>query len=45
MSEKPIVVADTMQLWLRIPLVSPEMEGAQGTENEDALFLVRTPSY
>ncbi|CAM6114727.1 unnamed protein product [Calypogeia fissa] len=32
-----------MQLWLRIPLVSPEMEGAQGTENEDALFLKRDP--
>ncbi|BBN09504.1 type II protein arginine methyltransferase [Marchantia polymorpha subsp. ruderalis] len=30
-----------MQLWLRIPLVSPAMEAAQGTENEDLLFLER----
>ncbi|KAL3689090.1 hypothetical protein R1sor_015399 [Riccia sorocarpa] len=31
----------SLQLWLRIPLVSPELEAAQGTEEEDRLFLER----
>lgn len=32
-----------MQLWLRIPLVSPELQAAEGTVNEDAIFLRRDP--
>lgn len=30
-----------MQLWLRIPLVSPELQEAEGTPNEDSVFLKR----
>lgn len=30
-----------MQLWLRIPLVSPELQEAEGTSNEDAVFVRR----
>lgn len=32
-----------MQLWLRIPLVSPELQNAEGTSDEDAVFLKRDP--
>eukprot|EP00246_Nothoceros_aenigmaticus_P003341 TRINITY_DN1443_c0_g1_i1.p1 TRINITY_DN1443_c0_g1~~TRINITY_DN1443_c0_g1_i1.p1 ORF type:complete len:394 (+),score=58.92 TRINITY_DN1443_c0_g1_i1:284-1465(+) len=30
-----------MQLWVRIPLVSPELQNAEGTPEEDAVFLKR----
>ncbi|KAI5061937.1 hypothetical protein GOP47_0022476 [Adiantum capillus-veneris] len=30
-----------MQLWLRIPLVSPDLQEAEGTPNEDEVFLRR----
>ncbi|KAH7294838.1 hypothetical protein KP509_27G021300 [Ceratopteris richardii] len=30
-----------MQLWLRVPLVSPDLQEAEGTPNEDAVFLRR----
>lgn len=30
-----------MQLWLRVPLVSPDLQEAEGTPDEDAVFLKR----
>ena len=30
----------TMHLWLRIPIVAPQLEAAEGTAAEDELYLV-----
>ncbi|GJP64343.1 hypothetical protein CLOP_g21349 [Closterium sp. NIES-67] len=34
----------SMQLWLRIPLVSPELQAAEGTPEEDAVMMQRDPN-